>query len=130
VPVIPSAIIPSTVVPAPVIVTIAPVGTIIPAVIGVPWIIAVIGIWARAVIAWSVEDRKWYRERKGKVHTRLRRRFGEERQSSDHKNEDNELLHKERDVTNLPRIQEIGRRFTFYWPRSASAACWLDDIDY
>jgi hypothetical protein len=59
-------------------------------IVSIPWIISV-GI--RAVISRSVENRDGNRKAKSKANTGTRRRFGEERQSSDRKNEDNELLH-------------------------------------
>src|SRR5580700_6522121 len=85
----------STIVAAAVIarvITVAPIRSVVPTVVGIPRIITVVGI--RVVIARSVEHREWNGESKGEMNTGACRRFGEERQSSDHKNEDNELLHK------------------------------------
>ena len=98
-PVIPSTIVAVTIIASaviaaaviPVVIPVAPVWSVIPAVVGIPRIITVgIGV----VISGSVEDRDWNGESKGKVNTGACRRFREERQSSDRKNEDNELLHK------------------------------------
>jgi hypothetical protein len=60
-------------------------------IISISWIISV---GKRGVIARSVVHRDWNRKAKGKANAGTCRRFGEERQSSDRKNEDNELLHK------------------------------------
>jgi hypothetical protein len=92
---IPMPVITSTIVAVPVIaivITVAPIRPVIPPVVGIPGIITVVGIGV--VIVRSVEGWVWNRESKGKVNTGPRRRFREERQSSDRKNEDNELLHK------------------------------------
>jgi len=103
-PVIPSTIVAVTIIAAAVIIPVAPVGSVIPPVVAIPRI-TVIGI--EGVIAGSVEGRDRNRESKDKVNTGTCRRFREERQSSDRKNEDNELLHIKRDAKNIPRIQEI-----------------------
>jgi hypothetical protein len=91
-PVIPSTIVAAAVIAVAVvavIISVAPVGSIIPAIIRISRIITVVGI--RVIIARSVKDRKW--ESKGKLNSGARRRLREERQSSDRKNEENELLH-------------------------------------
>jgi len=100
-------VIPSTIVAVPIIVAaviaivipVAPVWSVIPPVVGIPRItvvgiprITVVGIGV--VVARSVKDGEGNGESKGKVNTGACRRFREERQSSDRKNEDNELLHK------------------------------------
>jgi hypothetical protein len=82
-----------------IVIPVAPVWPVIPPVVAIPGItvvaiprITVVGIGvviARSVVGWV-----WNGESKGKVNTGARRRFREERQSSDRKNEDNELLHK------------------------------------
>ena len=69
---------------------VAPKWSVKPAIISIPRIIPV-GI--RAIITGSVENWEWNRQAKDKANTGTRRRFREERQSSDRKNEDNELLH-------------------------------------
>jgi xanthine/uracil permease len=74
-----------------IVIPVAPVWPVIPPVVAIPRI-TVVGIGvviARSVVGWV-----WNGESKGKVNTGARRRFREERQSSDRKNEDNELLHK------------------------------------
>jgi xanthine/uracil permease len=74
-----------------IVIPVAPVWPVIPPVVAIPGI-TVVGIGvviARSVVGWV-----WNGESKGKVNTGARRRFREERQSSDRKNEDNELLHK------------------------------------
>src|SRR5271165_5485809 len=103
-PVIPSTIVAVTIITAAVIIPVAPVRSVIPPIVAIPRI-TVIGIGG--VIARSVEGRDRNREPKDKVNTGTCCRFREERQSSDRKNEDNELLHIERDGKNIPRIQEI-----------------------
>jgi hypothetical protein len=100
-------VIASTIVAVPVIariITVAPVWPVIPPVVAIPGI-TVVGIGV--VIARPVICGEGNRESKGKVNTGARRRFREERQSSDRKNEDNELLHKKRDERNVSQIQEI-----------------------
>jgi hypothetical protein len=93
-PVIPSTVVATTIIAAAVIIAVAPVGSVIPSVVGIPRIITVVGIGV--VIAGPVKDRDRNGESKGKVNTGTCRRFREERQSSDRKNEDNELLHIEK----------------------------------
>ena len=88
-----------------VIIAVPPVGSVIPPVVRISRIVIVVGIGV--IIARSVEGRDRNGESKGKVNTGTCRWFREERQSSDRKNEDNELLHIKRDEKNVPRIQEI-----------------------
>jgi hypothetical protein len=88
-----------------VIIAVPPVGSVIPPVVRISRIVIVVGIGV--IIARSVEGRDRNGESKGKVNTGTCGRFREERQSSDRKNEDNELLHIKRDEKNVPRIQEI-----------------------
>jgi hypothetical protein len=93
-----------------IVIPVAPVWSIIPPVISVvPRItvvrITVIGIGI--VVARPVIGREWNGECKGKVNTGACGRFSEERQSRDGENEDDKLLHKEMDETNISRIQEI-----------------------
>ena len=89
-PVVTASVISASVVA--VVVSITPVGWVIPAIICEFRIKTVVDI--RIVITGSVKDRKWNGKSKGKVNAGARRRFREERQSSDRNNEDNELLHK------------------------------------
>jgi len=89
------------------VIAVPPVGSVIPPVIRISRIVTVVGIGV--VIARSVEGRDRNGKSKGKVNTGTCGRFREERQSSDRKNKDNELLHMKRDEQNVPRIQEIVR---------------------
>src|ERR1700730_7672569 len=96
-PVIPTTIVAATIIAVPVIaivITVGPIRPVIPAVVGISGIVTVVRIGV--VIAGSVEGREWNGESKGKVNTGACRRFREERQSSDRKNEDNELLHNQK----------------------------------
>jgi hypothetical protein len=95
--VIAAAVVAITVIASTVVIPAAPIRSVIPAIVGVPGIITVVGVGA--VIAGSVEDRERDGESKGKANTGPRRGFREERQTSDRKDEDNELLHRMRNQT-------------------------------
>jgi hypothetical protein len=89
-----------TIVTAPVVIPVAPVRTVIPSIVSISRKIIVVRI--EVVIHGFVNGRDWNRESKGKAHPGACRRFREKRRSSDHKSEDNKLLHNKRDEEDLP----------------------------
>jgi len=104
-PVIPAAVVAitegaTTIVTAPVVIPVAPVRTVIPSIVSISR--KIIAVRIEVVIHGSVNGRDWNGESKGKAHTGACRRFREKRQSSDHKSEDNELLHNKRDEEDVP----------------------------
>jgi len=87
----------------------APITSIVPAIVGVPWVITVVrrAIIVGAVVTGPVEN--WERNRKpeSEADTGACRRFKQERESGECKEEQKELLHKAM-CANVPRILEIG----------------------
>jgi hypothetical protein len=102
------------------VISVAPIWSIISPVISVIPRIAVVGITvrgigvviprpviARPVIARPVKSREWNGKCKGKVSTGACGWCGKERQPHDGEDEDYKLLHIEMDGSNVSRIQEI-----------------------
>jgi hypothetical protein len=89
-----------TIVTPPVVIPVAPVRTVVSSIVSISRKIIVVRI--EVVIHGSVNGRDWNGESKGKADTGARRRFREKRQTSDHKSEDNELLHNKRDEEDVP----------------------------
>ena len=93
-----------------VVVPAAPIRSVVPAIVGVPWVITVVRlppIIVGAVVTRAVENRERDREPESEADAGACGWFKEERQSGECKEEQKELLHKAI-CANVPRILEIG----------------------